>query len=271
MVFMSPMPSENDLEIYNANYFQAAHGGHPTNKSAVGFFSGISKLRGIYVSSFLKKKLLFPKKVLEVGPGHGYFAKNWISNNPDVQYFGVETDESCYESLKHAGVKIVLPSQVQAEIDCVDLVIISHVLEHISNPDLFLQQVTQKLKTGGVLFIEVPCFDWMHKEIYEPHLLFFDKVPMAKLLERNGFKQLEVNYYGNTIQYLTKPKSKSIHFFEKVRSKLIDFGFYHFFAYQDMDDLKSLTPLERAATKNAMAHKESEVPAWWLRAVSIKS
>jgi SAM-dependent methyltransferase len=269
MVYLSPMPSDADLEIYNANYFESAHGGHPSNPSALAFFSGIGKLRGYYVDSFLLRNGLNAKRVLEIGPGHGYFAKNWIELHPNVDYFGVETDKSCYESLKRAGVKILAPEQVDSSFEEVDLVIISHVLEHVSNPESFLQTVTKKLRKGGVLFIEVPCFDWQHKELDEPHLLFFDKEPLKLLLKKVGFDQIEVNYYGNTIELL-KSRSKIDQLFTKIRSKLIDMGFHGIFAYPAKKGLSLLTPLERAASSHAMAHRESAKPAWWLRTVSIK-
>lgn len=269
MVFIDPMPSDADLEIYNANYFESAHGGHPSNSSAVAFFSGIGKLRGCYVDSFLQRNSFNAERVLEIGPGHGYFAKNWIEINPNIHYFGVETDKSCYDSLKRSGVKILAPEQVDSSFAEVDLVIISHVLEHVSNPESFLQTVTKKLRKGGVLFIEVPCFDWQHKKLDEPHLLFFDKEPMKLLLKKVGFNNIEVNYYGNTIELL-RSKSKIDHLFTKIRSKLIDMGFHGLFAFPSQKELSLFTPLERAATRHAMAHRESVKPAWWLRTVSIK-
>lgn len=77
MVFIDPMPSDEELDNYNASYFESAHGGHPSHPSAVAFFSGIGKLRGIYVESFLNRHHIQLNKVLEIGPGHGYFANNW--------------------------------------------------------------------------------------------------------------------------------------------------------------------------------------------------
>lgn len=269
MVFIDPMPSEEELTKYNATYFESAHGGHPSNPSAVAFFSGIGKLRGAYVDAFLTKNNFSAQKVLEVGPGHGYFAENWIVKHPQVQYFGVETDESCHDALQQAGVHVLSPEQVETAVDHVDLVIISHVLEHVSNPQGFLHAVTKKLRKGGILFVEVPCFDWQHKELDEPHLLFFDKEPMKLLLNQVGFEGIEVNYYGDSIESL-KASSSTDKFITKVRSKLIDLGFHQLFAYPVPQSLSNLTSLERAATRHAMAHLESKKPAWWLRAISIK-
>ena len=59
-----------------------------------------------------------------------------------------------------------------------DVIIISHVLEHVSDPKGFLSFANSFLKKGGALFVEIPCNDFQHKTIMEPHLLFFDKKPL---------------------------------------------------------------------------------------------
>jgi 2-polyprenyl-3-methyl-5-hydroxy-6-metoxy-1,4-benzoquinol methylase len=270
MVFIDPMPSDEELDNYNASYFESAHGGHPSHPIAVAFFSGIGKLRGTYIESFLNRHQIKVDKVLEIGPGHGDFANNWKKNHPTVQYFGVETDTSCHAILEQAGIQLLSLSQVETSLEEVDLVVISHVLEHVSNPQTFLEKVTNKLRKGGVLFVEVPCMDWKHKDSDEPHLLFFDKEPMAYLLSHLGFEGVELNYFGKSIERLKRPT-----FFYKlgrrIRSKLIDLGYFYLFSFPFPHSLAMLTALERTATRNFKAHKESEKPAWWLRAISIKN
>lgn len=268
-VFASPMPTDSELEVYNSEYFESAHGGHPKSPSSIAFFSGINKLRCEYVSQILEKRNFVATKILEVGPGQGYLASHWLSKFPNAHYYGVETDVTCHEVLKKVGVKILLPEEVESSIEEVDLVIMSHVLEHVSDPINFLQLVTRKLKKGGALFIEVPCNDWQHKEYDEPHLLFFNKNSIKLALRNSGFDQIQVNYYGQTIETL-KSKSKYRQILSILRIKLIDFGVYSLFAHTSNKQLALLTSIERASTKYFLAHKESEQPSWWVRAVSFK-
>lgn len=268
-VFASPMPSDAELEMYNTGYFESAHGGHPKSPSAIAFFSGINKLRCEYVSQILEKKNFAATRVLEIGPGQGYLASYWLSKNPNSSYYGVETDVTCHDILKKIGVKILLPEQVESSIDQVDLVIMTHVLEHVSDPLSFLQIVTRKLKKDGALFIEVPCNDWQHKEYYEPHLLFFNRNSINIALKNVGFEHIQINYFGQTIKSL-KAKSKFKEILSIIRIKLIDFGFYSLFAFTTNKDLALLTPIERASTRSFLAHIESEQPSWWVRAVSFK-
>jgi SAM-dependent methyltransferase len=152
-----------------------------------------------------------------------------------------------------------------------DLVVISHVLEHTSHPQSFILQCTQQLVEGGVLFVEVPCKDYEHKNIVEPHLLFFDKAPLERLLINAGFVDIRLSYYGNTIADLKKGTSFSKRMVNKFRNAFLRAGILFPFAgkcsgLEGIDD-----SLERACVKPFKAHLEQSEPSWWLRAVAIKN
>jgi SAM-dependent methyltransferase len=264
MIFASPMPSEATLLAYNANYFSAAHGGQPTNRLAIAFFAGIARIRHAFVNRFLGKHQITVNKVLEVGPGPGLFARSWLQDMPQTGYFAVETDESCHQALGELGAQIV----GLAEAPSVDMVVMSHVLEHVPDPVGFVRTATRSLRSGGALFIEVPCRDWEHKALDEPHILFFDKIPMRRLLDDLGFTDIEIAYYGQTISQL-KSESKLHSILMRIRSKLISWGVVAPFATTvGMETL--VNPLERAMVGPYDAHRESTEPAWWLRAVARK-
>ena len=219
LVFANPMTNEEKLIEYNSSYFNTAHGDFKVTPNAVSFFRGISKIRLNHLTKFLNKNKIQCSKVLEIGPGPGYFAESWLELNPKTKYFAFETDSSCHDSLIEKGVKLInLDENFK-----VDLIVISHVLEHVSDPTIFLNTVTRNLNKGGVLFIEVPCYDYLHKELHEPHLLFFDKSPMKFLLEKIHFKNIKVSYHGEEISKLMK-KSKLKWLLNVVKHKLISFG-----------------------------------------------
>jgi SAM-dependent methyltransferase len=265
MVFASPVPSEATLLAYNENYFSAAHGGQPTNRLAVAFFAGIASIRHAFVNRFLGEHQITVSNVLEVGPGPGYFARSWLQDAPQSSYFAVETDGSCHQGLVELGVQIV----DLAKAPPVDMVVMSHVIEHVPNPIDFVRTATRGLRPGGALFIEVPCRDWEHKALDEPHILFFDKIPMRRLLDDLGFIDIEIAYFGQTIAQL-KTESRLHSILMRVRAKLISWGMVAPFAATPagMDTL--VDPLQRAMVGPYEAHRESIEPAWWLRAVARK-
>jgi len=269
MFFATPMPQASALEEYNISYFSSAQGGHPRNPRAMAFFSGIARLRLAHLERYLGENSIALTSLIEVGPGPGFFARNWIERHPETTYMAIETDISCHDSLKDLGVYLVEDSAKPEDNMPVDLVVMSHVLEHVSNPVKFLTDATRDLRKGGAVFIEVPCRDWEHKPIDEPHLLFFDKGPMNHLLGKLGFEDIQLGYYGQEIEQLRSPsflRNKLL----ALRSRLIAVGLIAPFA-RLRPGMEVLTdPLERAAVAPFKAHRETQEPAWWLRAIARK-
>ncbi|MCX6237732.1 MAG: methyltransferase domain-containing protein [Bacteroidia bacterium] len=268
MVFANPMPGEVALEKYNASFLKSTQNSHPRSVGNDAFFSGIARVRQMHLERYLSLHNIDVSSLLEIGAGPGFFALNYLVDHPNTNYFATETESSYHSSLEKIGVHIIEPDAVGRSTELVDLVFMSHVLEHISTPAKFLKDVTQNLRKGGALFIEVPCRDYEYKPIEEPHILFFDKRSMEYLLSENGFEQIQVSYHGQEIK-----KMNSRSFLKKklleVRSKLISFGLVKPFAnHKDMESIKD--PLERAFIAPFKAHCESLQPAWWLRAIATK-
>jgi SAM-dependent methyltransferase len=267
MIFATPMPSNELMAKFNSTYFQSAHGGLSGSKESLAFFRAIGKIRGKYLEEFLKINGINAASILEIGPGHGFFAENWLLNNSGISYIGLESDESCYPSLLRIGVEVLNPL---SDLPITDVVVISHVLEHVTDPIAFLKKVTEGLRPGGVLFIEVPCKDCEYKPLDEPHLLFFDKFPMKILLERVGFFDIKLSYHGQQIE-----KLKNETFFSKkwrsLRSRLINMGIIAPFSFNKRKMEFIENSLERAVVAPYKAHLDSEQPSWWLRAVALKN
>lgn len=269
MVFASPMPGKKVLDEYNASFFQInPHAGQPEDVFATAFYTGITRLRVAHIDQYIQKRNISINSVLELGPGPGFFAETWIRKHLGTKYFAIETDQTCHESLRKKGVTIV-DSSIKNE-EKVDMVVMSHVLEHVTEPLAFISDAVTNLKSGGLLFIEVPCRDWEHKDLDEPHLLFFDKKPIIHLLNSLGFENIEVGYYGQKIQDL-RTRSFLGHKWKTLKHKLIMKGILWPFS-EGRKGVEMVTdPLERAALSVFEADNiESSEPAWWLRAVVIK-
>jgi len=107
MNFTYPLPAESDLIAYNASYFGSAHGGKTQSIVAISFFSGIARLRAAQLKIYFVKLNIMVSSVLEIGPGSGYFAHNWLEENPKTRYMAIETDSSCHASLHELDVELV--------------------------------------------------------------------------------------------------------------------------------------------------------------------
>jgi hypothetical protein len=269
MFFANPMPNQKDIDEYNSTYFVTAHDGRPQCKVANAFFSGIAKLRVAHLRKYLDFNNIPVKSILECGPGFGFFAQSWLDSSPSSSYYAIETDESCHAPLRAIGVNVIEQHSALSNVE-LDSVVMSHVLEHVAEPSEFISASCVNLKKGGALFIEVPCNDWKHKIMDEPHLLFFDKKPMHALLSSLGFVNIQISYHGTSITDL-QAENRLEHLWMKIRSKLLSKGLIMPFGWRrkGMEALK--VPFERAAVAPFNAHKESSLPAWWLRAVATKS
>jgi len=78
-----------------------------------------------------------------------------------------------------------------------DVAILSHVLEHIPDPDLFVQNIRTVLKPGGSLIVAVPLFGSIltplmgKKDFFvtpPTHLNYFSLAGLTGLLNRHGFQ-----------------------------------------------------------------------------------
>lgn len=269
MSFATPMPDAATLDAYNASYFDSAHGGAATHPVSVAFHSGINRLRVAHLERYVADQRLTVKSVLEIGPGGGYFAKHWLAQHPDSAYHALESDRSCHASLRALGVQVGEGPTALARVPQVDAVVLSHVLEHVADPAAFLRAVTGPLRPGGVLFIEVPCRDWEHKDEDEPHLLFFDKAPMGRLVESLGFGRTWLSYHGRLIGDLRRSGLRR-RVGQALRTRLMARGVIAPFAGMRPGLEPVRDPLDRAAVRPFHAHREHAQPAWWLRAVAAK-
>ena len=266
--FAHPMPSDSILNKYNDSYHESAHGGKERNLKLQGFFSGISRTRIKLINKHISLDSQKEHKLLEIGPGPGAFASIWLEQFPKSEYFALETDVSCHEVLQNMNITLLEKNEIKNYTDSFDIIIMSHVLEHVTNPIKFLDPIIANLKSGGFMYIEVPCNDWKHKKTWEPHLLFFDKKPMKKLLNELNVSLLKIGYFGTTIR---NSKSFFNNFLKRTRAFLyhkLNFRYYH----PQRKELKKLlkTPYEVEALLPFNSHIEKRNESLWLRVIFKK-
>ena len=76
-----------------------------------------------------------------------------------------------------------------------DLIILSHVLEHVYDIQDFMEKVKKKLTNNGLIYIEVPNADNYDKMIYDlplqelkiEHINYFSKIALNSLMINKSF------------------------------------------------------------------------------------
>ena len=154
---------------------------------------------------------------LDVGTNVGFFL-NYAKKNERWNLFGVEPSPSLSSMAeKHFGLNITRSFLEDAgfEDNFFDVITMTDVFEHITNPDKILRESRRILKPDGVLFIKVPnglfnIFKFNLARItgrlskydifdsYE-HVVHYSGNTLKKMLKRNGFTVVNMNI-GSPIQ-----------------------------------------------------------------------
>lgn len=96
-------------------------------------------------------------RALEVGCGRGEVAPFPWEERPDVELIGADVDPSAAENpALRRFVRIVSGRHWDVRPGAVDVVLARYVLEHVEDPDEFLENVRRALKPGGALLFLTP-------------------------------------------------------------------------------------------------------------------
>ncbi|WP_425314059.1 class I SAM-dependent methyltransferase [Shewanella dokdonensis] len=86
-----------------------------------------------------------------------------------------------------------------------ELIIATHVLEHLYNPKIVLEKISKNLTEDGYLLIEVPLWE---KEYLQPigvlsfeHLNYFCEKSLTSIVETSGYQILHLSKNYNINQY----------------------------------------------------------------------
>lgn len=146
------------------------------------------KKRSSELYSWLKRYLNDePAKILDYGGGNGRLMSAFVDAGHECAV--VDYVEDTLPSIKRIGSNVNdIPETL-----LFDIIICSHVLEHLQNPRDILKQLSIHLKEKGILYGEVPfeIWDWIPLPI-EPvtHINFFTPKSMRSLFSLLGLHVL---------------------------------------------------------------------------------
>lgn len=108
------------------------------------------------------KKLSSGNRLLDYGCGGGRFLKEVSESGFDL--YGVEFNPDLVELLKikFPDIKFCSTDQFQTGSEKYDIIFMSNVLEHLTNPFEILEQLKNRLYPGGIFVIEGPLENQFH-------------------------------------------------------------------------------------------------------------
>jgi SAM-dependent methyltransferase len=159
------------------------------------------------------------KTVLDVGPAelvgtvNKFKEDRWIHKRVAAvanKVVGLEINEEQVEALVREGYDIRYGDAESFNLkELFDVVLAGEVIEHLSNPGMFLECAKRHLKPKGVLLLTTPnrfnftqffqvmktgCIP-LYKKPLAKHVFFFDENSLKDLLIRHGFTQIVIDYY----------------------------------------------------------------------------
>ena len=195
IILQSPSPTPKVL----ANYYRhiaTYNNPHRNNTPSK------QKVNGVARQIALCKETigLIPKKIFQVGCSDGYTLYRFKKAGA-TQVIGVDPSEAC-KKVAHSLYKIntIIGSFEEIKIKkYFDLIIFTHVLEHLYDPLRSLKKSASLQNENGFLLIEVPLFE---KEYLFPagyftfeHLNYFSEGTLLELLSKAGYSPQFVGKY----------------------------------------------------------------------------
>ncbi len=180
------------------------------------------------------------KRFLDVGCGYGFFAKEALESGFDV--IPLELAEN--ERRIAEGMTGLAPRAVSfEEFDCtpssLSVVLMSQILEHALDINLWVSKANALLADRGVLAIALPNYGsifrlvMQEKEPYicpPAHLNFFNPHSLSRLLEKHGFEVLKVqwisripkNTFEKRLPGVARALLPAVHLLSRVPLKTLD-------------------------------------------------
>ncbi len=158
------------------------------------------------------------RRALDIGSGRGwvlFFLKKYFNYETAV---GTQIAANAYQFSKEK-LKLEIYNQDLLEVSFdqkFDVVSILHVLEHVENPERYIERIGEILDRRGWLFIEVPNYQawsrrltkrhWLALDL-KHHLFFFTPASLTALLEKHGFKIKEIRTFSWEYSTFTSTQS----------------------------------------------------------------
>ncbi|MEM7458092.1 MAG: class I SAM-dependent methyltransferase [Pseudomonadota bacterium] len=141
--------------------------------------------------------------ILDVGAGHGDFAA-YLS---DVDYLGLESDQVAVAAARERGrdLRAITMSELRADKTYrpADLVTAFQVLEHVDDPDTFLREMKDCMRTDGSMIVGVPDADSYVTRVPDlmlnappHHVTWWTEAALRKTMSRIGLDVVRVQRFA---------------------------------------------------------------------------
>lgn len=142
---------------------------------------------------------------LEIGCAYGFFAEVLQKELRKIKYVGFDVvPEAIAYGINELKQNLICGDYLEEKTEeKISDIFMWDVIEHLPNPEKFIEKAARELGGGGRIYITtgdierlIPRFQKEKWRMIHPpsHLHYFSKRSLSKLLEKNGFKIIDVSY-----------------------------------------------------------------------------
>lgn len=225
LVQTCPVLMESNYNDYYANIYRRLY--DPSGVPTTEFFDDQAR-RGRALARLLTRSGIAPTdQVVEIGVGAGGVLAGFIEEG--FSGFGCDFGEEFLEFGRAKGLDLRLGGIETLPDSCADVVVYSHVLEHVYDLRRELDHVRRILKPGGCLVVEVPGLFAVHRTygadlldyFQAAHLYYFSGKTLRDVLGVCGFDQVSSNYLVQGVFRAREAfDAETTHTLPRVRSSL---------------------------------------------------
>lgn len=203
MVFHDSLATDESYTAYYANAGKYAGG----TMAGAGGYTELELRRFRSRMDFLSPHLQRHSQIVDVGCGQGGLLSSFKANGFG-QTFGVEPSAECVKILQEKGLHGAIGSfTALPEFPPADLMVVSHVFEHLNQLREAMETIKRVLNPNGLLYLETPdaaeYLNYFHKPYYYfdlEHINHFSLKLLSLLADLNGFRVVSTFQGADEVQ-----------------------------------------------------------------------
>ncbi len=199
LVYTSPRARDEDLPWFYKNIYIPLNYGVETRAGNL-----FSKAQGENIFSYVREFLDSDSCIVDLGCGAGDVLTYFKDRLPDAEVYGIDFNCNLFPKDKALAVKFIEGGIDQLKLipRKIDLLIMSHVLEHIVDLNSFFQKMKMYISKDTIVYFEVPglkgylsesrYYNMSFEEFHTfAHIYNFTRDSFKRLIQDQGFVSLK--------------------------------------------------------------------------------
>jgi hypothetical protein len=247
LVIQSPSPTPDEINSYyaeTATYINPGRSGKPSGNKV----DDVTRLLNITEDTLGR----IPEKIFQVGCSDGYTLSRFRDSGKKVSVCGIDPSAASHELAKqlyNLDTLVGTFETYQPGPSKYELIILTHVLEHLFNPVFTLKACSDMQNDGDWILVEVPLFDRI--DCFPPgmlsleHINYFSEGTLIETTTKAGYEPVFIGKYYTineypviTIYAKKNPSYKTIESndYESVNTLLVDYIIQEKLSWKKIED-----------------------------------